>query len=51
MSYCLTAEFQSKRIEGEFGTWRQMYGGNCYMSMGNIQPHVQASKVEIICKT
>ena len=36
MSYWLTVEFQSDNLEGEFGTWRQMNGGNYYISFDNI---------------
>ena len=47
MDYCLTVEFQSDRIEGEFGTWRQMNGGNYYMSMDNIQSCMELQRLKL----
>ena len=49
MSYCLTVESQSDNLEGEFGTWRQMNGGNYYMSFDKVMH--EAPNVEIVCKT
>ena len=50
MSYCLPGEFQSNRIEGEFGTWRQMNGGNYYMLMDNIQSCMKLQRLKLFSK-
>ena len=50
MSYCLTAQFQSDRIEGEYGTWRNMNGDNYYISAGNIQSCMELQRLEFFSK-
>lgn len=35
--YVLLGKYQSDRIEGEFGKWRQMVGGNYFISVEQIQ--------------
>ena len=50
VDYCLTAEFQSDRIDGEFGTWRQMNGGNYYMSMDNIQSCMKLQRLKLFSR-
>ena len=50
MAYCLTVEFQSDRIEGEFGTWCQMNGGNYYMSMENIESCMKLQRLKLFAK-
>ena len=50
MDYCRTAEFQSDRIQGEFGTWRQMNGGNYYMSMVNIESCMNLQRLKLFSR-
>ena len=50
MDYCLTAEFQSDGIEGEFGTWGQMNGGNYYMSMDNIRSCMKLQRLKLFSR-
>ena len=54
-SYVLLGELQQDRLEGEFGCWRQMCGGNNLMTVKDIDSSFKIrglqhlSKLEILC--
>ena len=47
MTYVLTCEFLSDRIEAEFEIWRQLSGGNYHISMLQVEQS-QFLKIEVI---
>ena len=48
MEYILTVDFQSDGIEGTFGKWRQMTGGNYYISADNILACLKAQRLDLL---
>ena len=47
MSYVLTADFQSDRLEGEFGIFRQMSGGNFHISVTQVMNSLSLQRIKL----
>ena len=50
MKYVLTAEFQSDRIEAEFGIYRQLSGGNFHISVMQVYNSLNLQKLKLYHK-
>ena len=50
LTYVLTREFSSDRIEAEFGIWRQLHGGNYHISMLQVLSSAKFQKLKLYLK-
>ena len=50
MSYVLTAELQSDRLEGEFGIYRQLSGGNFHISVLQVFNGLSFQRIKLFHK-
>ena len=50
MSYVLTTELQSDRLEGEFGIYRQLSGGNFHISALQVFNGLSFQRIELFHK-
>ena len=46
----MTGEYQSDRLEGEFGIYRQLNGGNYYMSAEHVQNCLKLQRIKLFSK-
>ena len=50
MKYIMFRNFQSGRLEGEFGVFRQLNDGNYYMSAGNVCNALRLQRIKLFTK-
>ncbi|MEL7307551.1 MAG: hypothetical protein AAGK05_06510 [Pseudomonadota bacterium] len=48
--YVLLGEIQQDKLEGEFGCWRQMCGGNMYMSFKDVDSSFKTRGLKLLAK-
>lgn len=48
--YVLLGEIQQDKLEGEFGCWRQMCGGNMYMSYKDVDSSFKSRGLKLLAK-
>ena len=46
----MTGEYQSDRLEGEFGIYRQLNGGNYYMSVEHVQNALKLQRIKLFSR-
>ena len=47
LPYIMSGEMENDRLEGEFGAFRQMNGGNNYMSFNHVQNCLKLRRIEL----
>ena len=47
IKYIMLGDMQSDRIEGEFGAYRQLNGGNYYMSADHVQNALKLHRIKL----